>query len=491
MRPDRGGRWRPALRAEVLFVTVLTALAALLRFATLDVQSFWWDEAHTVRALDLNPIQMLREIAEHESTPPLYYVTAWFWSKLFGTGEVGLRALSAVFGTALVPVAYALGAKLASRRVGAVLCALVAVNPMLVWFSQEARSYSLLVLTSTASVLVFVYALEAPTRRRLALWGLVSSLTLATHYFGLFLVAVEATWLLASWRRQRDVWLAIGAVAVAGLVLAPIAVYQAFFDLSGGIARIPFGDRLRDTAESFLVGPTGAQLAYVVSIAAVFVGVGLALLALRADGRERDAARVAAGLGIGVLLGSLTLALAGLDRVLAKNLLPAFVPLALVVAAGLGARRSGLLGTAVTVGLCTVSVLVVIQVAASPDLQRPDWRGAAKLIRAGDSAAVVAPQEGGYPLRLYLGTDQYWDGLDPPVNELVVVGRSELAHIARSVAGFEPTEQHELGLLQVTLLRSGRPRRLEPAALAGLEPGGAWLLLYEAPSTNGPDVAPP
>jgi 4-amino-4-deoxy-L-arabinose transferase-like glycosyltransferase len=473
------------VRADVAIVAGFTALAALLRFATLDVQSFGHDESVTAgHVLDPNFIQMLKEVPGRESTPPLYYVTAWFWSKLFGTGEVGLRALSAVFGTALVPVAYALAAKLASRRVGAVLCALVAVNPMLVWFSQEARAYSLLVLTSAVSVLVFVYALESPTRRRLALWAAASALALATHYFALFLLAAEAIWLLARWRRQRDVRLAIAAVTFAGLVLAPVAIYQAAADRTGWIARIPLGERLTEAADRFLVGPNGAELAYVVPVAATLVGVGLVLLAWRAEGRERSGARVAAVLGLAVVLVPLGLALAGAgaDRVIAKNLLPALVPLMLVVAAGLGARRSGLLGTAATVGLCVVSVLVVVRVAASSDLQRPDWRGAAELIRAGGSAAVVTGVNGDDPLRLYLDLDDYWEGLDPPVDEVVVVGRDR-TDPSPGLAGFEATERRELGWLSVTRLRSNRPRRLAPSALVRLLPDEDMdedkLLLYE------------
>ena len=484
MRRAAAGRGRP-LPADVAIVTGFTALAALLRFSTLDVQSFGHDEAVTAgRVLDPNFIQMLKEVAGGESTPPLYYTTAWFWSKLFGTGEVGLRALSALIGTALVPVAFALAAKLASRRISAVLCALVAVNPMLIWFSQEARAYSLLVLTSAASVLAFVYVLESPTRRRLAGWAVASALTVATHYFGLFLVGAEAIWLLASRRRLRDVRLAVGAVIAAGLVLAPVAIYQALADRTGWIARIPLGDRLSETAEAFVVGPTGGELAYVVPLAATLVAAGLALLARRADGRERYGAGVAAGLGVAVVLVPLGLALAGLDRVLDRNLLPALVPLMLVVAAGLGARRAGLVGTAVTVGLCAVSVLVVIRVAESPDLQRPDWRGAAELIRARTTAAVVAPENGGNPLRLYLGVDDYWEGFAPPVDELVVVSWQQRADPSAAIAGFKAAERHEFGLLRVTRLRSGHPRRLRPATLARLQPDEdpeeVSLLLYAA-----------
>jgi hypothetical protein len=469
------------LRAEVVIVAGLTALAAAVRFATLDLQAFGEDEAVTAGAvLDSNFVQMLREVAGGESTPPLYYVMAWPWSKVFGIGEVGLRTLSALIGTAVVPVAYALGAKLASRRIGVVLAALVAVNPMLVWYSQEARAYSLLVLTSMASLLLFAYALEAPTRRRLAAWAVISFLTLATHYFGVFLVAAEAIWLLVAWRQQRDVWWTVGGVIAAGLALVPLAIYQADSNRTDWIAQSPLGGRLQGTAEEFLVGPTGMQLAHVVAIAATLVGVALVLLIWRAKGRERYGAFVAAVLGVTVVLVPLALILADADRVLARNLLPALVPLALVVAAGLGAKRSGLLGLAATAGLCAVSLVVVTQVAKSAELQRDDYRGAAELIRAGPSAAVVARVNAGHALRFYLGEDRPWD--DPPVDELVVVGAWDPAHVSESFKGFEPTEPHELaGFLRVTRLHSSRPRRVEQPALTRLDPGGATLILYEAP----------
>ena len=85
---------RNALRADLVIVAGLTVLAAVLRFVTLDVQSFDHDESVTAgQVLDPNFVEMLKMVPERESAPHLYYVTAWFWSKLFGTGEVGLRAL--------------------------------------------------------------------------------------------------------------------------------------------------------------------------------------------------------------------------------------------------------------------------------------------------------------------------------------------------------------------------------------------------------------
>src|SRR3954463_13711389 len=176
----------------------LTVLAAAVRFSTLSVQSYWLDEAVPVHLLRESFGDMIAAIPDSESTPPLYYVLAWLWSKLFGTGEVGLRSLSALFGTATIPLAYMAGARLVTRRAGLVLAALATVNPLLVWFSQEARAYALLALLATASVALFARALERPTARGLTGWAVVCALALAAHYFAIFVVAPQVVWLL--WR---------------------------------------------------------------------------------------------------------------------------------------------------------------------------------------------------------------------------------------------------------------------------------------------------
>ena len=74
-------------------VALLTALGAILRFATLGHQSFWIDEIITVELVSKPLVEMLRAIPGAESTPPLYYVVAWLWSRVAGVDEAGLRAL--------------------------------------------------------------------------------------------------------------------------------------------------------------------------------------------------------------------------------------------------------------------------------------------------------------------------------------------------------------------------------------------------------------
>ena len=112
LRPLTGER----THSRVLWALAgLTALGIAVRFASLGVQSYHHDEVITAaRVIPGGFVDMLRQVKESESNPPLYYVLAWGWAKAFGTGEVGLRSLSALFGVATVPVAYLIGRELAS-----------------------------------------------------------------------------------------------------------------------------------------------------------------------------------------------------------------------------------------------------------------------------------------------------------------------------------------------------------------------------------------
>src|SRR3954469_25406031 len=85
----------------------ITIVGAIVRFATLGVQSYDHDEAVTAtRVLHSSLFDTLSVVAHFERSPPLYYVLVRSWSLVFGTSEVGLHSLSALIGTLTVPLAY-------------------------------------------------------------------------------------------------------------------------------------------------------------------------------------------------------------------------------------------------------------------------------------------------------------------------------------------------------------------------------------------------
>ncbi len=208
----------------------LTALAAAVRFSTLGLQSYRHDEAVTAgRVLVVGLSQSMHQVWTGESTPPLYYFLAWLWiAPVRGATRWDCARSRRCSGRRRFPVAYLIGRELIGRRVGLVTAAIVAVNPMLVWYSQDARAYALLVLFSAAAFFFFLRARRTGAGLATSLWWAVfSALALATHYFAVFPLAIEAVWLLVTARRARPVLVAIAGVALAGLALAPIALHQA------------------------------------------------------------------------------------------------------------------------------------------------------------------------------------------------------------------------------------------------------------------------
>ena len=339
--PTAGGAW-------ALFA--LTALGACLRFVRIGHQGFWFDEANTALLVHMSPGQMLGLIPHSESTPPLYYCVVWAWARLFGAGQAALRSLSALVGVATIPLMYGAAAKLFSRRTGLVVAAVTACDPLLIWYSQEARSYALLVALSAASLLAFAYALERPVPRTLALWAATGALALATHYYAVLAIVPEAVVLLIAHRADRGgggrraVVLAVGAVALCGTALIPLAIAQNATRNSAWIAPIPLGPRLAQVIPQFLTGFQAPAQTVIESLAAAMAVTGLALLVLRADAPTQRRAATLGGIAIGGLALNLALIAAGVDDLITRNVIALWVPAALVVAAGFAARRAGALG---------------------------------------------------------------------------------------------------------------------------------------------------
>ncbi len=394
-------------------VAAITALAASLRLATLGLQSYHHDEIVTAgRVLRGSLWHAVVKVGDSESAPPLYYLLAWLWTQLFGTAEVGLRSLSAAAGIALVPIAFLIGAEAGSRRTGIAAAALVAVNPMLLWYSQEARCYSLLVLLTSIALLFFLRALRSGSGRDMTWWALASAAALATHYFALFPVGAEAAWLL--WRHRRDAGRALRWVAAVAILLAPLALWQmSQVDHTDWIEKFGMTYRIGQTAVAFMVGETGDLIAEPVRpllalVPGLLTAAAFALLLLRGSLRERQTGGLLAALAAVTLLAPLLLAAAGKDFVIDRNLLPALVPLLLAAALGITAARAGRFGAAIGAALVAYSLGFSVWTNFDPSLQRPDWRAvAARLGEPARPRAMVTWMLGAGVLRHYLPTGAF------------------------------------------------------------------------------------
>jgi mannosyltransferase len=438
-RLARGGTPWVALGAIVL-------LAAALRFATLGTQSIWFDEAATWDVVRGSFGAMLDRLPDGESNPPLFYVLEWGWIRVFGDGEAGLRSLSALAGLLTVPVAYGIGRRVGGTRAGLAAAALVAVNPLLVWFSQEARSYALAVLLSALALLLFLHAREDPRGRLLAGWAVAAALALATHYFTAFVLLPQALLLLRDHPRRRSAAAAVGAVGATGLALLPLLLAQRGNPYE--IASESIAVRLAQVPKQFLLGYRGPLALPLGLLGAALVAGGVWLLVRRADPDVRRRAGLVAAVGASGLLLPVLAALVGADYLNARNLLPALVPLLAALGAGYAARRAARAGAALLAGLCAASLAIVVAVAVDSEYQRADWRGLARALGTSDvpRALVIAPANGELALRYYRRA------LRPIGAEGVAVEEVDVVAVATSP---NPGTAPEIPLRQGTTLAIG------------------------------------
>lgn len=468
----------------------IVVLGAVLRFATLDVQSYWLDEAVTVELLERGLGDMLRAIPGSESTPPLYYVLARAWSQVFGTGEVGLRSLSALAGTATIPVAYAIGARALSVRAGLIAGALVAANPLLVWYSQEARSYALLVLLTSLTVLAAMRADERPTVGRLSAWAAVGGAALATHYFAVFVLLPEVAWLL--WRHRRLAVGPVANVALVGLALLPVAVEQSDNDRASFIGGESLLSRIAAVPKQSLVGydAPGEVLALVVTAALALLA--LALLARRSAGAARRAAAPLGALAAVAVAVPLVVALAGADYLLTRNVIAWLVPALVVLAIGFAVLRTRW-SVVAAAALAAVGVAMCVVVAVEDSAQRGDWRALAGELGAPPDARliVVRPASGRLPLEVYLPNARALrPNEQPPVREIHLIfalargfGADETPPRPKApgIRGFSVTRRHETDTYTLISYRSARPIAVPYAPLrGGATSAGADLLVQAA-----------
>jgi 4-amino-4-deoxy-L-arabinose transferase-like glycosyltransferase len=440
-------RLRERVRAtnppEVWAVIGLIALATAIRILVINDQSFWMDESLTAYEVRLPFGAMLNTVAHVETTPPLYFVLIWGWAKVFGTSEIALRSLSTLAGIALVPIAFSAGRELVSRWAGVLAAAFVAINPFLIWYSQEARVYMLLAALSGASFLWFVRARREPSRRNLLWWAGLSALALTSHFFAGFLVAPEALWLL--WiHRTRAVLVAVAVVAAVQVAMLPFALADTTHG-TGWIAAVPRLHRLGSAAVEWAGSLLNRRFPAIRGLeGAAIVVILLALLVLLLGDRvTRQGIKVAGAVAGFVIVAPIVLGYLGQDYFLARNEIPAFVPLAIVLAAACTAPRARLPGAILALALLAFFTYANIVVQTDPALHRPNWRLVARALGAAPVTRMVVAAAGATadPLKIYLPGVSWVQpqGRRVLISEVDVVGarkRSPLAGgLVRSAGG--------------------------------------------------------
>jgi uncharacterized membrane protein len=182
------------------------ALGACLRLFRAGQNSLWIDELASLQVA-LRPLADIPAAALHGNAfePPVYFWLLHGVVSLIGISEPALRALSIAAGVLTIPVTWLLVRELTARPGTATLVALLlAINPLHIWYSQEARPYALMLLLGVGSLLCFRWAARTASRSAWAGYAVLSALTILSQAAGIVVPAVAALWVALS-RSRREI----------------------------------------------------------------------------------------------------------------------------------------------------------------------------------------------------------------------------------------------------------------------------------------------
>jgi mannosyltransferase len=216
----------PSSPLQLSLLAVIAVFAAVLRFHALAAKSFWFDEGVGVAIARLDWYNFVRILWRREANMALYYLFLRAWLHAGGS-EFFVRTLSVLFAIASIPVIYLLGKRLFDARIGLLAAALLAVNAYHVQYSQEARSYPLMVLLCMISSLYFLKCLDDPAPANRAIYVLSSGLAVYAHFYSVLVVLAQSLSLCFLDRQQipnqirKDWrWIALSVAPVGAFIVA-------------------------------------------------------------------------------------------------------------------------------------------------------------------------------------------------------------------------------------------------------------------------------
>lgn len=226
-------------------LVLLIAVSFAVRLYDLGAKSLWSDEGLTLRRaeqpfalvfknLNLIPLgpnyydggdEEREIISSPDLHPPLYFLAMHLWIRVAGQSEFALRFPSVVAATLTLSLLYALARRLLSEEAGLWAALLGAFSPFYLWYAQEARMYTWIVVLSLASVYALLSLLKGkPRQRDYVVYVVVTLALLYTHYSGFFLLAFEVI-AYGVCRLRGRLWIALAVLVLLAVALLPLVPY--------------------------------------------------------------------------------------------------------------------------------------------------------------------------------------------------------------------------------------------------------------------------
>jgi uncharacterized membrane protein len=178
------------LNRNDLILLAIVFVGLFLRVYDLSDESVWYDEAFSIELANSSIFGVINGSAQ-DIHPPLYHILLHYWINLFGDSEFSTRFMSVVFGVFAIFMIYKVGSLILDEEAGILSALLLALSSFHIYYSQEARMYSLMALLTLLSMYFFLKILRNRNVIDVVGYVLSSTFLIYTHYFGLFIILAQ------------------------------------------------------------------------------------------------------------------------------------------------------------------------------------------------------------------------------------------------------------------------------------------------------------
>ncbi len=384
-------------------IWLILLLGLILRLISLN-QSLWLDEAINITAAKSFALfDLITKYATADFHPPGYFALIWFWGRLGNFSEIWMRVPSVIFGVLTIWIVYLIGKRLFSKDFALLASLLLAVNPLHIYYSQEARMYSFAAFAVSLNLYLFLRLINGDKINARFLI-LSNFLILVSDYVAYLIFPAQFAILLLS--KQLEAFKNWLASFLLSLLLFTFWIPVLLSQLNTGSSALTavsawknvvgaFGLKtLALTYVKFIIGRIGYpdRLIYII----FFLPVGLltAYVLYRAyKFQKAQTTRFGLFLIIPIVLAqliSLVIPIYSYFRLL--FLLPIFV---LILALGLSSFKKG--------KIILISVFIAIELFCSavyltnPIFQREDWRGVVSFLGTRPGSKVLFESTDSFP----------------------------------------------------------------------------------------------
>lgn len=167
----------------ILYITVF--ISFIVSFYLMITQSIRLDESQSIW-FATKPVDTLLNIMGQDVNTFLYILILHFWIQILGTQIFVVRLLSWLFFLVSIPVLYRMVKESSTTEVAITTVCIYCLSPFILWYSAEARTYTLFMLATVLSHLYFLRTVRSNLSQGKLGYVLSSILGLYTHYFFYF-----------------------------------------------------------------------------------------------------------------------------------------------------------------------------------------------------------------------------------------------------------------------------------------------------------------